>query len=264
MRTRLVAALASAADHSRTQKAIAALALTAAQSARTAESLTRSVAAHQLAAAQAAEAAVVAMLAEQGIEDTAAGALETAAFVGIASDGTPLRSVLALAETATQLAMIVLTQVLDTGRSASGVSTAMRPAVTGYVRYLTPPSCARCAILAGRFYRWSDGFLRHPRCDCVMLPSTQAASEGLTSDPTQAFLDGQVRGLSQADERALADGADLARLVNTRSRRAGLATSGSSRRRRSQAKPTPEQIYAVAQTREEAVRLLTDFGYIRT
>jgi hypothetical protein len=34
----------------------------------------------------------------------------------------------------------------------------------GYIRLLTPPSCARCVILAGRFYRWSDGFKRHPNC----------------------------------------------------------------------------------------------------
>src|SRR5690348_18342012 len=40
---------------------------------------------------------------------------------------------------------------------------------------LNPPSCQRCAILAGRWYRWSQGFLRHPRCDCVNLPAERQA-----------------------------------------------------------------------------------------
>lgn len=43
------------------------------------------------------------------------------------------------------------------------------PALGGYVRRLTTPSCSRCAILAGRIYHVDD-FARHPRCDCTHVP----------------------------------------------------------------------------------------------
>lgn len=51
----------------------------------------------------------------------------------------------------------------------------------GYVRMLTPPSsCDRCVILAGRWYRWNQGFERHPMCfpegTLVQAPGIEAAS----------------------------------------------------------------------------------------
>lgn len=82
----------------------------------------------------------------------------------------PASSVLSDVETDRQFSLIVSSLVNDAGRSAMGAWVASRRTETGYIRTLTPPSCSRCAILAGRWYRWSDGFQRHPGCDCEMVP----------------------------------------------------------------------------------------------
>ena len=75
------------------------------------------------------------------------------------------------------------------------VDTATRKNV-GYVRMLNPPSC-RCSVLAGRFYRWNNGFLRHPKCDCVHVqtPATARAAEteGLVHDPYEYFIAAPAR-----------------------------------------------------------------------
>jgi len=126
---------------------------------------------------------------------------------------------------------LVASEVADAGRTASQVEFVSRPDWTNYVRMLTPPSCARCAILAGRIYRDLDHFDRHPGCDCVMVPVTdwQAAHDaGLVSSfddlfqsgqlaTTRQLPDGSIRrepGLSQADMQAIRDGADPGRVVN--------------------------------------------------
>lgn len=74
----------------------------------------------------------------------------------------------------------------DTGRGGERLGMAVRP-VTGYVRMLTPPSCGRCAILAGQHYSSSTAFRRHPKCDCRHIPSTEAMSDDLTTDPKEYF-----------------------------------------------------------------------------
>jgi hypothetical protein len=140
----------------------------------------------------------------------------------------------------------------------------------------------RCAILAGRIYRDLDAFQRHPGCDCVMVPveSWQSAhDEGLVASPDQAFRDGQVRGLSEADAKAIADGADMAQVVNaaqgiqtvdTLGHRVKATTAGTTRRSAwRKANPTrlvrlrPESIYDLAEDREDVLRLLRIYGYIR-
>jgi hypothetical protein len=179
------------------------------------------------------------------------------------------------------LEQLLTSEVADAGRSASQVEFVARPEWTNYVRMLTPPSCARCAILAGRIYRDLDAFQRHPGCDCVMVPveSWQSAhDEGLVASPDQAFRDGQVRGLSEADAKAIADGADMAQVVNaTRGiqtvdlfgRRAKATTFGTTKRAAwRKANPTrlvrlrPESIYEFAKDRDDAIRLLQLYGYI--
>jgi hypothetical protein len=98
-------------------------------------------------------------------------------------------------------------------------------------------------VLAGRVYRYSQGFLRHPNCDCVMLPTTVAAPD-LVQDPVELAKAGQIRGLSQADMLAIEQGADFGQVVNVRLRKAGLRQAGKVLARRG--KPTPEGIYAAA------------------
>src|SRR6185437_3091389 len=68
------------------------------------------------------------------------------------------------------LETIMRTMIADAGRQAAGVDTAARRG-TGYVRMLNPPSCSRCVVLTGKFFRYNQGFLRHPRCDCVQIAS---------------------------------------------------------------------------------------------
>ena len=132
---------------------------------------------------------------------------------------------------------LLLSEIADAGRTASQVEFVSRPEWQNYVRMLNPPSCARCAILAGRIYRDLDAFDRHPGCDCVMIPvqNWQAAHDaGLISSFNDLFEknqlgsyrvmpDGSKRfepGLSVADSRAIRDGAEPATIVNTR--RAGI------------------------------------------
>lgn len=179
---------------------------------------------------------------------------------------------------------IVRTQVADAGRGAAGIDAASRAGV-GYIRMLNPPSCSRCAIMAGRRYRWNQGFRRHPRCDCVHeLATTQklqaAESEGLLVDQ-YAYFDSlseaeQNRIFTISGAQAIRDGADMNRVVNARRgmeiagrrrdpttvelgtyrgrRRAGLDLPG--------ARLTPEGIYDQASSRAEALRLLEEHGYL--
>jgi hypothetical protein len=80
---------------------------------------------------------------------------------------------------------IVLTGMQDTGRSS--VQAAMfGHGANWYVRMLRPPSCARCAILAGRKYRSSQAFDRHKRCDCIHIPMAED-SDDWTTNPTRYF-----------------------------------------------------------------------------
>lgn len=134
-------------------------------------------------------------------------------------------SVLSDTTTNTQFAQIVSSLVSDAGRSAMGVFAASRTEVVGHIRVLTAPSCARCAILAGRWYRWSEGFDRHPRCDCQMLPASRSESR---PDPFAAYEKGQIGsyrtmpdgsrrfegGLTKAQRQAIDSGADINQVVN--------------------------------------------------
>jgi hypothetical protein len=179
------------------------------------------------------------------------------------------------------LEQLLTSEVADAGRTASQVEFVARPEWQNYVRMLTPPSCARCAILAGRVYRDLEAFQRHPGCDCVMVPVQDwqtAHDEGLVSSPDQAFERGDIRGLSKADAQAVRDGADLTNVVNaTRGiqtvdlfgRRVKATKAGTTKRAAwRKANPTrlvrlrPESIYEFTKDREDALRLLRLYGYI--
>lgn len=249
------------------------------------------VAAGQLSAARQAAVYVPAVLGELNIDATAVAELAPRSLVGVASDGRPLGSLLyrpivqartalgqgsSLADSlragGNLLDRIVSTQVVDAGRAAESVSTAVRPQVSGWVRMLTPPSCPRCTVLAGRFYRYNAGFLRHPGDDCIMIPANEDVAGDLRTDPLAAIKSGQVAGLSAADTRAIVeDGADPAKVINshrgmsTEQSPAGkiqVTTEGTSKSRRGTVRLRPESIYQLATDRGDAIRLLTKFGYI--
>lgn len=238
-------------------------------------------------------------LGEQGQWAAPDGLVDPDAFAGLAADGRSLDTLLrapaitartliadgvepaqALAAGGRQLSMMVLTEVADAGRGAAGVQIAARPRV-GYVRMLNPPSCSRCVVLAGRFYRWNQGFLRHPRCDCKHVPTmvtdqAEAFAEGLIDDPYEAFNRmseaEQNRVFTNAGAQAIRDGADMYQVVNARrgmKYRGAFTTEGTSKHgwagqilRKGQKRMTPETIYRLNPNREQAVEALRAQGYI--
>lgn len=227
------------------------------------------------------------------------GLVDPDAFAGLAADGRSLDTLLrgpaitartliaggvepaeALAAGGRQLSMMVLTEIADAGRGAAGVQIAARPRV-GYVRMLNPPSCSRCVVLAGRFYRWNQGFLRHPRCDCKHVPTmvtdqAEAFAEGLIDDPYEVFNRmseaEQNRVFTNAGAQAIRDGADMYQVVNARrgmKYRGAFTTEGTSKHgwagqilRKGQRRMTPETIYRLNPNREQAVEALRAQGYV--
>lgn len=202
-----------------------------------------------LATANAAQAAAVddalhyipAVLAATGQRtlDRPSGQVDAGAFVGTAGDGRPTETLLygavthskeAVASGATTstalnsgwkyLELAATTMLSDTSRAAEELASGIRP-VTGFVRMLTPPSCGRCVVLAGKHYKRNQGFLRHPRCDCRHIPASEGLAGDLTTDP-RAFLDGlspddlrKALG-SEANATAYRDfGADPFQIINS-------------------------------------------------
>lgn len=212
------------------------------------------VVAHQIAQAQTSQTAVAEMLVEQEIDSIAEALLNLSSFT---TDLPSIDQMIASVDTDFDFDRMVESIVQDAARAAESVAVAVRPDIY-HVRYVNPPCCARCAILAGRVYRWSTGFERHPGCDCSLVPTTVASS--YAQNPEQLVADGLVRGLSKADTKALADGADLNRLVNVRSRKAGLLEAGHALTRGG--RPTPAGIYRLASDRDQALDLLQRYGYI--
>jgi hypothetical protein len=278
------ASLSSAADAYTTQAQIAAAAVVAARAVRpqTPEKIAATLAAYQVLAAQQAALGVAPMLAEQGIPTTAAASVLASSLAGYTSAGAPLATMFETYETAAQLAMLAASAVQDAGRNGAFLGMAVRPSVTGYVRMLNPPSCSRCAILAGRFYLLNQGFERHPLCDCRHIPVGEN-SRDLTTNPSDYFESlsraDQDRIFTAAGAQAIRDGADINQVVNARRgmRKAqlfgretwttleGTTKRGVARRAMGQGRPArlmPESIYALATDRDDALRLLSLYGYI--
>lgn len=227
------------------------------------------------------------------------GFLDPDSLAGFAPDGRDLETLLyspaitakrnikggmgavpALRQAESDLLKIMVTIIADTARQAQSVMTAVRPG-TGYVRVTHGGACDRCLILAGRFYRWNSGFLRHPQCDCTHvaahMSSEQAKNLGMFEDPYEAF-----NALSDAEQdsrfgkaraQAIRDGADIFQVVNSKRGMTpnGLfTTEGTTRRgaayrglKTGQRRATPELIYQWAGgSRERAHALLKEHGYI--
>lgn len=234
-----------------------------------------------------------ATLAAQGLYEAPEHFVNPVGFAGFASDGRSLEGLLYAAVPHTKgliaggmdvkdavskgrgfLSMVTQTTVADAGRAAAGVDAATRRNV-GYVRMLNPPSCSRCSILAGRFYRWNNGFLRHPKCDCVHVQTTAVAAaetEGLVHDPYDYFkslsAEEQDRTYGKAEAQAVRDGSDIFQVVNARRgvKPGGLVTTeGTSKRGnfgRNGPRLTPEAIYGKGLTRAETLSELERYGYI--
>lgn len=252
-----------------------------------------------------------AALAEDGDYVEPEAYVDPAGFVGLTASGRPLGDILSVPfdrarERARQgdkagakghgsalMSLMVVTTLADTLRMAGAADIATRPKV-GYVRELVLPSCSRCIALAGKFYKWNAGFLRHPRCDCVHRPVKanswqEARAKGHGQDPYEIFADmdqdERERVFTKAGAQAIADGADLFQVVNARrglkhwsspnGRRFTFTTEGMGKRgfarsigagRRSmiaRTRLTPETIYEIAGgDRERVLYLLEREGYL--
>lgn len=203
------------------------------------------------------------------------------------------------------LTSVVKTEVTDAGTAADHVAliAAQRTDVTqnappsgtviaesgqkkryGWVRMLNPPSCGRCAILAGKFYKWNDGFERHFQCDCRHVPAEEDVAGDLTTDPMLYFdsltESQQEKYFGVGNSAAIRAGGDMGQVMNSAftpramyvvggrrytrygtTRRGFFGASGPGRAK--QRRPTPYQIMKDARgDQQAAVVLLLRFGYI--
>lgn len=261
----------------------------------------------QRAAARMAQPYLDALADEQGL-DLADLRINPVAFSGVAADGRDLRSLLvqpalralgllgagvdertAMLSGLESLTRIVDTEISDASRAADQVGIVANRSWVMYVRQVTLPACGRCIILAGRTYSWSTGFLRHPRCDCTMVPFREGDTP--PASPKELFEQmpepDQRKAFTVAGAEAIRLGADLGQVVNARrgmQTAAGkqITTEGTTvrgiagkrlgdlrkvkgeRYRRSQKiRPMPEQILADADgDRDLAISLLKRFAYI--
>lgn len=244
------------------------------------------VTAYQQGAAYDGAITVFNQLKADGHTPTPLGVIDPATFSGMAPGGGALQKylqagiervlILPVSEQHSaalkQLSTLSLEAVRAPVRWGLGAGITARPEV-GYIREINPPSCKDCAVLNGRFYRWNEGFQRHPHCDCVHRPITleDARFREITGQD-EVPLD-QITGLTKAERAALENGADLGQVVNaSRGAKGDYTTEGTTARgaytkfteygRAGVARLTPEAIMRIAPTREDAVQMLKDYGYM--
>jgi hypothetical protein len=282
--------------------------------------IVRAIIGGQLSSANVADDYVDEVVGAEGADSDRVGRVRPEAFAGLAADGRSLDSLMYLSVITTkqgiagglstdeammrglrQALRLSSSEVTQAGRSAVGSSMAGQRTIQGYVRVVNPPACSRCIILAGREYGWNKGFQRHPRCDCVHLPTTLIArrqNRGFIN-PRSYFDDlsegEQNRVFGLAGARAIREGADISQIVNARrgmytttaygrtvqATREGTTRRGyfyrQERRRaidRGLVGPSgrgfqlrtprllPEEIFRVAESRDEAIAMLRRFGYL--
>lgn len=315
----------ASADYYREQQRIMAVVLTTAQHiwgtrpprdfdawfTLNAQQLVAVVTAGQARAVMGADEYVGSVLDELGTPVDALAETTTRPLVGVASNGGELdslmygpviraKSAIAAAGTVTDQvvtqawasgmsAMLsqVQMQIADAARASTAIAITTRPGV-GYVRMLNPPSCSRCAVLAGKFFRYNAGFKRHKGCDCRHIPTREDTSDDLRTDPDACFASlsqaQQDRLFTKAGAQVIREGADVGQVVNARSgmyvagvygrdlllTREGVTRRGiagqviAARGRNAATTPRlmPEAILQIASDREDALRLLRMNAYI--
>lgn len=238
----------------------------------------------RLAAAAQSVGYVPQVLAETGQTAKPVGVIVPAAFVEATPAGSDVGVYLDTAVTRTKQAILtgadtasalqsggswltsaVLTMIADTSRDVVSADIAQRPTITGYVRMLNAPSCARCVILAGKWFRWNQGFLRHPNCDCRHIPASEDISGSYLTDPYEYFKSLTVRDQERlfGKNEALAIreyGADIYRTMNIKMR--GLGTAKGNRIYGTPVKRTVNDILANDPSRKFVLENLEYHGYI--
>lgn len=278
-------------------------------------------------AAAASQVYMAEVLAELGVPSDASGSLNLEAFAGVAGDGRTAASSLygavihaakaqydpsmaslsparaaeqALAEAEAWIESTAATLVADASRAAEAVAMAQRPWIEGYVRLLDPKNpCSRCVVLAGKFYLYNDGFLRHPKCLCRHIPAAENQHHDVLTNPNDYFHSltpaEQDKVFTPAGAEAVRLGADITQVVNARrgmntaqqnvrgwipkgrltpvdayGRKLYVTTEGVTKRavgRKAMDKDRPfrlmpESIISIAKDPEDALRLLKLYGYV--
>lgn len=213
------------------------------------------------------------VLKETGQVDDPSGVLNLTAFTASAPDGRDIGSLYdqsvikaktavasgmtseaALALTGRWMTMTTLTVLADTRRMVYQADIIQRPTLTGYLRMLNPPSCNRCIILAGKWFRWNEGFQRHPNCDCIHVPASENVAGDVRTDPYAMFQSltpaEQERTFGRSEARAIREGADIYKATNQAVRKMKTANS------------PIDLIYRNAGTRTRAIRMLRGQGFI--
>ncbi|WP_326728975.1 hypothetical protein [Streptomyces phaeochromogenes] len=283
----------------------------------------------QFSVAEAAQAYVAAQMAAQGGLSLAQAALLPAlrppGFVGLAPGGGRLETLLflpgigvrrriaaglppeeAMIGGLVDMTMYIATAIADTARTADQVAMAAHPSCVAYVRVVRLPACSRCIVLSGQMYTRSEGFLRHPNCDCETLPLREHEWPDVPSPQTlfdQLDKEQQQRVFTVAGARAIRAGGDIGYVVNARrgmdtthiygrdlqvthegatrrsaygrsrsragddfarfaGQRHGEATSARYFRSTRTPRLMPEEIFRIADDRDEELRLLRRYGYI--
>lgn len=270
------------------------------------------VTAAQIAATRESDAYVAEVLNELAFgPQTRPGVVLPRSLAGVTGDGRPTETLLAssvgraraLSQTTTPeealedaeafMERVAQAIIEDTVRAAEEVAMAQRPWVAGYIRVAEPDACSRCIVLAGKFYLFNAGFLRHPLCRCNHLPAPDDPAKVrnlIGANSPERYFDSlsaaeQDRIFTKAGADAIREGADIGRVVNARrgmskaqdtgrlqrvrvnGRDVYVTTEATTRRGRARGQTRgvrlmPESIFEIAgDDRDEALRLLRVHGY---
>ncbi|MFJ2007005.1 hypothetical protein [Streptomyces chartreusis] len=279
----------------------------------------------QASVADAAAAYIAAQMVAQAASPIADASLIVQAFTGAAPGGGPLESLLFLPAVGVRrriaagmtpdeamigglvdMSRYVSTAIADSARTADQVAMATNRSCVAYVRVVQLPACSRCILLSGQMYSRSEGFLRHPNCDCQTLPLAEDEWPDVPT-PRQLFdrldKEQQQRVFTVDGARAIRAGGDVGQVVNARrgmetaqfygrtlqvthegatrrsvygrsrdragdrfdrfaGQRYGQATSRRYFRSTQTPRLMPEEIFRIADDRDEELRLLRRYGYI--
>lgn len=242
-----------------------------------------SLARGQVDAAADAAAYMPAVLRQTSQADLAIASIQPSAFGGWSEDGRQVDTLMYSGVTATKAAIrrgyglesalavggrvldkIVFSEVTAAGIWADQAAMTVRPNLTGYVRMVSPGACKDCVILAGKWFRWNEGFERHPWCNCRHIPAAEALDGDYSTDPYAYFnrlsRAEQDKLLGSSAAQTVRDGGDIYRVVNVQNR--GLGASRQAAKYGTPTKMTPQQIYAQGLPREHTLAMLRAEGYI--
>jgi hypothetical protein len=251
-------------------------------------------------AATGSDAYVTAALGQQGAKSEAAGRIVASSFAETANDGRLLgpllylpaltvNDLIAAGQTPAQamsagladLLTYVASEVADAGRSSVGVAMLADRRVQGYYREPGAGACDRCAVLAGKWFGsyQTASFDRHPRCQCSAVPAVGRGSGNPVAQSPRSYFDGlpaarQDALFGKANAQAIRDGADVSQVVNAKrgmtgawSTTEGTTSSGlyggyTAKGIAGAPRLTPAAIYRLAATRDEAVAMFREYGYL--